>query len=56
MLDIRRLRQQPEEVQELLSRRGDIDIKPILELDEQKRALLTKTEQLKAQQLEHWVV
>ncbi len=50
MLDIRRLRQQPEEVQELLSRRGDIDIKPILELDEQKRALLTKTEQLKAQQ------
>ncbi len=50
MLDIRRLRQQPEEVQELLSRRGNIDIKPILELDEQKRALLTKTEQLKAQQ------
>ncbi len=50
MLDIKRLRQEPEKVQELLSRRGNIDIKPILELDEKKRALLTKTEQLKAQQ------
>lgn len=50
MLDIKRIRQNPEEVQELLSRRGDIDIKPILDADAKRRDLVTKTEQLKAQQ------
>ena len=52
MLDIRRIRQNPEEVQELLSRRGDICLKPVLEADEKRRTLVTQAEQLKAKQNE----
>ena len=50
MLDIKRIRQNPQEVQELLSRRGDIDITPVLEADEKRRKLITRAETLKAQQ------
>ncbi len=50
MLDIKRIRKEPERVQELLSRRGDISIAPILELDEKRRALVTQTEAMKAEQ------
>ncbi|MCR4894307.1 MAG: serine--tRNA ligase [Eubacteriales bacterium] len=50
MLDIKRIRQNPEEVQELLRRRGDIDITPVLEADEKRRKLITRAETLKAQQ------
>lgn len=52
MLDIRRIRQNPEEVQELLNRRGDICLTPVLEADEKRRNLVTKAEQLKAKQNE----
>lgn len=52
MLDIRRIRQNPEKVQELLNRRGDICLTPVLEADEKRRNLVTKAEQLKAKQNE----
>lgn len=52
MLDIRRIRQNPEEVQELLQRRGDICLAPVLEADEKRRNLVTQAEQLKAKQNE----
>ncbi len=50
MLDIKRIRREPETVQQLLSRRGDISIKPLLEADEKRRILVTRAEQLKAKQ------
>jgi len=51
MLDIRRIRENPEEVKELLSRRnGDYPIDKILELDEKKRKLLMEVEEMKAKQ------
>ncbi len=48
MLDIRQIRENPQTVQELLKRRGDYDLQPILELDEQQRQLETKRSQLQA--------
>lgn len=51
MLDIKRIRSNPDEVQELLDRRnGGYSIAPILELDEKRRNLITKAETLKAKQ------
>ena len=50
MLDIKRIRKEPEKVAELLRRRGDIDITPVLELDEKRRTIISQVEELKAQQ------
>lgn len=50
MLDIKRIRKEPEKVQELLSRRGEISIAPLLEADEKRRSLISSSEQLKAKQ------
>ncbi len=50
MLDIKRIRKEPEKVAELLKRRGDIDITPILEKDEKRRSIISEVEELKAQQ------
>lgn len=48
MLDIRQIRENLQTVEELLNRRGDYDLKPILELDEQQRQLETERSQLQA--------
>lgn len=52
MLDIKRIRTNPEEVKELLKRRNgsDFDIDTILELDIERREILQKVEALKADQ------
>ncbi|MBE6038184.1 MAG: serine--tRNA ligase [Anaerofustis stercorihominis] len=50
MLDIKRIRKEPEKVAELLRRRGDIDITPVLEKDEKRREIIGQVEELKAQQ------
>lgn len=50
MLDIKRIRKEPERVAELLARRGNIDIAPILELDAKRRAAIGVVEDLKAKQ------
>ncbi len=53
MLDIRRIRSNPEEVQAALDKRhGGFSISGILELDAQKRALLVEVESLKARRNE----
>ena len=53
MIDLRRLRQNPEEFRTALARRGDPGLDGILaqliELDRRRRELLTRTESLKAQ-------
>ena len=48
MLDIRQIRENPQTVQELLNRRGEYDLQPILELDEKQRQLETERSQLQA--------
>ncbi|NEP85553.1 MAG: serine--tRNA ligase [Okeania sp. SIO2C2] len=48
MLDIRQIRENLQTVQELLNRRGDYDLQPILELDQQQRELETERSQLQA--------
>ena len=55
MLDIKRIRTNPEEVQELLDRRtpnskGTYSIAPVLETDNRRRELVTRAEALKARQ------
>ncbi len=53
MLDIKRIKEQPEEVIELLARKGKDakgEIARILELDSQRRGLVSETDQLKANQ------
>ena len=51
MLDIRRIRQNPEEVKNLLARRhGDFPIDQVLELDEERIKTLNQVEQMKARQ------
>lgn len=51
MLDIRRIRLNPEEVKTGLAKRsGEYDIDKILELDEKRRQLLVKVEEMKARQ------
>ena len=53
MLDIRRIRQNPEEVKNLLARRhGDFPIDQVLELDEERRKTLNQVEQMKARQMQ----
>ncbi|MCH2047529.1 MAG: serine--tRNA ligase [Trichodesmium sp. St16_bin4-tuft] len=48
MLDIRQIRENPQIVQELLKRRGEYDLQPIIELDEKQRQLETERSQLQA--------
>lgn len=51
MLDIRRIRKNPEEVKKALDKRhGDFPIDEVLELDEKRRNILTKVEEMKARQ------
>ena len=53
MLDIKRIKENPEEVIELLARKGKDakeEIARILELDNERRQLVTETDQLKAKQ------
>lgn len=48
MLDIKQLRENPQAAQELLSRRGNYDIQPLLQLDQQQRKLEGMRSQLQA--------
>lgn len=51
MLDIKRIRMNPEEVKEALAKRhGEFPIDEVLKLDEEKRELLVKVEEMKAEQ------
>ena len=53
MLDLRWIRSNPDEVRKFLAdRNNDMDIGPLLAMDEEKRALLTETEDLKARRNE----
>jgi seryl-tRNA synthetase len=50
MLDIRRIRQEPEELQRLLAKKGvEVDFGPLLDQDAKRRQPLTQMEQLKAE-------
>ena len=49
MLDIKILRQEPEKIKEALKKRNNtLDIEPAIELDKQRRAILTDVEQKKS--------
>ncbi len=49
MLDVKLIRDNPEQIQELLNRRGNgYDLNPILEIDQKQRELVTKGSQLRA--------
>ena len=51
MLDIKILRTEPERIKEALKKRNnDLDIEPAIELDKERRAILTSVEQKKAEQ------
>ena len=51
MLDIRRIRKNPEEVVKALGKRhGDYPIDKVLELDEKRRSLLSEVEEMKSKQ------
>lgn len=51
MLDIKRIRQNPEEINQLLKRRDpDLSIDKVIELDEKRRELLIEVEEMKANQ------
>ena len=53
MLDIKILRQEPEKIREALKNRcSDLDISPAIELDRQRREILSDVEQKKAKQNE----
>jgi len=53
MLDIRWIRSNADEVRQFLAdRNNDMDIGPLLGLDEERRLLLTETEELKARRNE----
>lgn len=53
MLDIKILRQEPERIKDALKKRNNpLDIEPAIELDKQRRAMLTEVEQKKAKQNE----
>lgn len=50
MLDIQRIRKEPEVIASILQKRGvDVDFTPMLKWDEERRALITATEALKSQ-------
>ena len=48
MLDIKQIREHPQTVHELLNRRGEYDLEPILQLDKQMRELEAKKSHLQA--------
>ena len=51
MLDIKRIRANTDEVKKALAkRRGEYPIDELIELDEKRRSILTKVEEMKAQQ------
>lgn len=51
MLDIKRIRRNPEEVEKLLKRRNsELSLDKVLELDKKRRELLVKVEEMKAKQ------
>lgn len=50
MLDIKRIRSNKDEINELLSRRGNYSVDEILKLDEERRSILGIAEDLKAKQ------
>jgi seryl-tRNA synthetase len=51
MLDLKRIRKNPEEINELLQRRNvELSINNVLKLDERRRALLLDVEEMKAEQ------
>jgi seryl-tRNA synthetase len=51
MLDIKRIRSNPDQVKEALRKRqGDYPIDKVLEIDKQRRSLITEMEQMKAKQ------
>ncbi len=53
MLDVKILRTEPERIKEALKKRNnDLDITPAIELDQKRREILYKVEQMKAQQNE----
>ena len=50
MLDLKRIRDDPEDAREALARRGDADrLDPVLQLDSRRRALLPELEELRAE-------
>jgi seryl-tRNA synthetase len=48
VIDLKQIRENPEQVQQRLNLRGDYDLQPILELDQQQRQLEMKRSQLQA--------
>ena len=48
MLDLKQIREQPERVQAALGKRGEYDLAPLIELDQQQRQLETVRSQLQA--------
>jgi seryl-tRNA synthetase len=48
VLDLKQIREKPEQIQERLNLRGGYDLKPILELDQQQRELEMKRSQFQA--------
>jgi seryl-tRNA synthetase len=51
MLDVRRVRENPQVLEQALkARRSDMDVAPFLELDKKRRALLTEVEAMRAEQ------
>ena len=50
MLDIKRIRKEPEKIEILLNRREKISLDKLLELDEKRRNLISTSENIKAQQ------
>ena len=53
MLDVKILRTEPERIKDALKKRNnDLDISPAIELDQKRREILYKVEQMKAQQNE----
>ncbi|MCY0864369.1 MAG: serine--tRNA ligase, partial [Sulfobacillus sp.] len=50
MLDLKRIRQEPETVRELLRKKHvEVDFTPLLDWDQKRRELLAEVEQLKAE-------
>ena len=48
VLDLRQIRENPEQVQAALAKRGQYDLAPLLALDQQQRQLETRRSQLQA--------
>jgi seryl-tRNA synthetase len=54
VIDLRQLRENPQQFLDRLSLRGEFDIQPILELDSQQRELEMERSQLQARGNEGW--